>query len=69
MVSGVLDGRWSEWFEGVTVSSHASGETMLSGPVADQTALLLPKVRDLGLPLLVGRHLTATYMGRRYAHY
>ena len=35
-------------------SDDASGQTMLSGPVADQAALhgLLTKVRDLGLPLL-----------------
>ncbi len=54
-VKGVLDTRWSEWFDGMTVSSDdVSGETTLSGPVADQAALhgLLAKVRDLGLPLL-----------------
>ena len=52
---GVLDERWSELFEGMTVSGDdASGETTLSGPVADQAALhgLLARVRDLGLPLL-----------------
>ena len=54
-VKGVLDSRWSEWFDGMTLSSNdASGETTLSGRVADQAALhgLLAKVRDLGLPLL-----------------
>jgi hypothetical protein len=53
-VKGVLDSRWSEWFDGMTLSNEASGETSLSGPVADQAALhgLLAKVRDLGLPLL-----------------
>ncbi len=53
-VKGVLDGRWSEWFDGMTVSSDASGETTLTGPVADQAALhgLLTKVRDLGIPLV-----------------
>ncbi len=54
-VKGVLDDRWSEWFDGMTLSSDdASGQTTLSGPVADQAALhgLLTKVRDLGLPLL-----------------
>ncbi len=56
-VKGVLDGSWSEWFDGMTLSSDASGETTLSGPVADQAALhgLLAKVRDLGLPLLAVR--------------
>jgi hypothetical protein len=54
-VKGVLDSRWSEWFDGMTlISDDASGEMTLSGPVADQAALhgLLAKVRDLGLPLL-----------------
>jgi hypothetical protein len=52
-VKGVLDSRWSEWFDGMTVSA-SNDETMLSGPVADQAALhgLLARVRDLGVPLL-----------------
>ena len=57
-VKGVLGGRWSEWFDGMTLGSK-SGETTLSGPVVDQTALhgLLTKVCDLGLPLLAVRLL------------
>ena len=54
-VKGVLDSRWSEWFDGMTLSNDdVSGETTLSGVVADQAALhgLLAKVRDLGLPLV-----------------
>ena len=53
-VKGVLDGKWSDWFDGFTVTPQANGETLLTGPVADQSALhgLLIKVRDLGLPLL-----------------
>lgn len=53
-VKGVLDGEWSGWFEGMTVQPQPSGETVLTGPVADQAALhgLLHKIRDLGLPLL-----------------
>ena len=53
-VKGVLDGRWSEWFDGMTVSSDASGETTLTGPVADQAALhgVLTRIRDLGLALV-----------------
>ena len=54
-IKDVLDDRWSEWFDGMTLSSDdASGETTLSGPVADQVALhgLLAKVRDLSLLLL-----------------
>jgi hypothetical protein len=52
---GQLDGgTWSQWFDGLTVTANESGQTVLSGPVADQAALhgLLVKVRDLGLPLI-----------------
>ena len=59
-MKGVLDSRWSEWFDGMTVSSDdASGETTLSGHVTDQATLhgLLAKVRDLGLTLLAVRRL------------
>ena len=49
-----LDPRWSEWFEGLVVTPVEGGETILSGPVADQAALhgLLAKVRDLNLTLI-----------------
>jgi hypothetical protein len=52
-VKGVLDGEWSDWFDGLTVTWQVD-ETLLTGPVRDQAALhgLLAKVRDLGLPLL-----------------
>jgi hypothetical protein len=53
-VKGVLDERWSGWFDGFSVVPLACGETLMAGPVADQAALhgLLSKIRDLGLPLL-----------------
>ena len=53
-VRGELDVEWSDWFDGMTMSHQAAGETMLSGPVRDQCALhgILAKIRDLGLPLL-----------------
>jgi hypothetical protein len=53
-VKGVIDERWSEWFEGLEVSPQPSGETILVGPLVDQAALhgLLQKVRDVGLPLI-----------------
>jgi hypothetical protein len=58
-VQGVLDDRWSAWFEGLQVSSDQAGQTTIAGPVADQAALhgLLTKIRDLGLPLLSVRRL------------
>ena len=53
-LKGHLDERWTDWFEGLTITREANGETRLTGPVVDQTALhgLLRKVRDLGLPLI-----------------
>ncbi len=53
-VEGELDDRWSDWFEGLEVTSDASGQTIITGPVADQAALhgLLARVRDLGLKLV-----------------
>ncbi len=53
-VQGQLDGRWPEWFDGMTIMHMENGDTALFGTLADQAALhgVLAKVRDLGLPLL-----------------
>ncbi len=53
-VKGHLDPCWSEWFAGLTMAYTESGETILSGPVADQAALhgLLMRIRDLNLTLI-----------------
>lgn len=53
-LQGHLGGEWTDWFDGLAVTPEENGETLLTGPVADQAALhgLLKKVRDLGLPLL-----------------
>jgi hypothetical protein len=52
-INGRLDARWSEWFEGLEVTSDG-GDTLLTGCVIDQAALhgLLRRVRDFGLPLV-----------------
>ncbi|HLJ33158.1 MAG TPA: hypothetical protein VKU38_05885 [Ktedonobacteraceae bacterium] len=54
IVKGHLDREWSDWFDGLNITLVDSGETILTGPLADQTALhgVLIKIRDLGLPLL-----------------
>ena len=56
-VQGVLGPRWSDWFDGLLLTSDADGRTTITGPVADQAALhgLLTRIRDLGLPLLTVR--------------
>jgi len=53
-LKGQLDDRWANWFEGMTITLDENGNTLLSGPVADQAALhgLLKKIRDLGMPLI-----------------
>jgi hypothetical protein len=53
-VKGNLDRKWSDWFDGFALTTQANGETLMTGPVTDQSALhgLLAKIRDLGLPLL-----------------
>ena len=53
-LKGHLDSRWAAWFDGLTLTHHSDGTTILHGPVADQAALhgLLQKTRDLGLPLI-----------------
>jgi hypothetical protein len=59
-IQGLLDQRWSSWFDGLTVTSQPDdATTLIAGPVADQAALhgLLTKIRDLGLPLLSVRRI------------
>lgn len=53
-VTGRLDGRWSPWFDGLTLTSESNGTTSISGVVADQAQLhgLLTKIRDLGIALI-----------------
>ena len=53
-IKGHLSSQWTGWFEGLTIALEEDGDTLLTGPVIDQSALhgLLKKVRDLGLPLV-----------------
>jgi hypothetical protein len=52
-ITGQLDSRGADWFEGMTITLDG-GDTLITGPVVDQPALhgLLKRVRDLGLPLV-----------------
>lgn len=58
-VLGSLETQWSDWFDGFTINAQAQGETLLTGAVADQSALhgVLAKLRDLGLPILLVERL------------
>jgi hypothetical protein len=53
-LKGHLGSQWTDWFDGLTIALEEDGDTLLTGPVADQAALhgLLKKVRDLGIPLI-----------------
>jgi hypothetical protein len=53
-LKGHLDKRWEKRFDSLSITMDENGNTLLTGQVADQTALhgLLKKVRDLGLTLL-----------------
>ncbi len=53
-VKGHLDQSWSAWFDGMTITNEANGDTVISGPVADQAALysLLVKAHNLNLTLI-----------------
>jgi len=53
-IKGQLARRWVNWFEGMSITLEDNGDTLITGPVADQAALhgLLKKVRDLGMPLI-----------------
>jgi hypothetical protein len=58
-VEGRLGAEWSGWFDGLAITNLPGGETLLSGPVADQAALfgILVRIRDLGLPLVSVRRV------------
>ena len=57
-ILGEIDGRWSTWFNDLTISlTHTSDQspiTTLMGPVVDQAALrgILCKLWDLNLTLI-----------------
>jgi hypothetical protein len=53
-LKGHLEERWIIWFGDMVITLEDNGDTLLTGPIADQSALhgLLKKIRDLGIPLL-----------------
>ena len=55
LVWGKLDPRWSRRLADMEILAQQSGETLITGPVADQAALygLLSRMRDLGLVLIL----------------
>ena len=53
-LDGHLAPRWASWFDGMTLTNDSDGNSVLEGPVVDQSALhgVLNKLRDIGLPLI-----------------
>jgi hypothetical protein len=58
-VQGHLDGHWSEWLGGVTITHEEGGMTRIEGVIVDQSALhgLLNKLRNLCLPIIALQRL------------
>jgi hypothetical protein len=69
-IKGHLDARWSDWFDGLSLSRESDGTTTIHGHVADQAALhgLLAKVRDLGLPLISVTQSEPEYFKKEDSH-
>jgi hypothetical protein len=65
-IRGQLGQQWSDWFEGLTITLDANGDTLLTGSGIDQAALygLLRKVRDLGMPLVSVRPVEREYLSQ-----
>ncbi len=53
-VEGHLTDRWSDWFDGLSIKNEPNGETVLTGCINDQAALLgvLTKLQALNVTLI-----------------
>lgn len=53
-IKGQLGPGWSNWLMSLTLTALEGNETLISGPLPDQTALhgLLERIRDLNLKLI-----------------
>ena len=53
-IHGHLKSQFARWFDGMQITPLPDGDTLISGPLPDQSALfgLLSRVRDLGLALV-----------------
>lgn len=60
-LKGLLDERWTGYFDGLDMAHEAAGTTRLVGLLADQAALygVLNRLRDLGIALLSVRCIIA----------
>ena len=53
-VRGILDAGWADWFGDLTIVPQANYETVLVGPIVDQSALhgILDVIQGLNLTLI-----------------
>ena len=49
-VKGHLDGRWSQWFDGLQITNLENAEAMLSGSIVDQAALHGVLIQPANIP-------------------
>jgi hypothetical protein len=53
-IQGHLSDQWKHWLGDLSIENQADGKAVLSGEVADQSALygILGRLRDMGVVLL-----------------
>ena len=53
-IKGHLDSTWSEWLDGLEVKLSENGETVIFGPIVDQSALMgvLNKLARMSLSII-----------------
>jgi hypothetical protein len=54
LIRGKLDSQWSRWFADLQIVPQPDGNTLITGPIADQAALygVISRMRDLGIVLI-----------------
>jgi hypothetical protein len=54
---------WAAWFDGMTINQAENGETIISGPVVDKSALhgLLAVIGEMNLTLLSVKKLESSH--------
>lgn len=69
-VAGHVGQSWSEWLDGLAIYHTPDGQTLLSGPLIDQSALhgILQKIRDMGLVLIAVNKIETEKVGGTNEH-
>ena len=53
-IKGILDERWKDWFDGMSIANQENGEVFLHGVVQDQSTLvgIINQIHNLNLELI-----------------